>query len=521
VQLELPLDIAGMTPHRLPEEKTEQVSSTLESAVTSKKQTSTDKRITCTASTQKLKLSKKSGQDLTTTEKNLKPFWNELCQEMSNDLWSDIKTDWQDLDLSCSDGFANSTIQNSWFATTQNLVQKEKWWKTYWQSFTSSLADSTDSGNTSLKSKKIRVYPETELKMTWRKWLGASRYCYNAGMAILRDTYKEGLKLPSAYDLRKRVMSNIPEWVDSTPFNLCGAAVLDAHAAFKNTLKENKLTPKFRSCRQPVLSFKLQSKNWRGGTTYPTYKTESGVKLRELKVNPSEAIPEAIPSDFNITLDRGRWFITYTVEEEKLTNCHQQAIALDPGVRTFLTGFDGNKVIKLGNGSISRIVKLCKRLDRIQLKTAKAKGRKNKRKRFNLRKLARQLRIKIKNLIDECHKKVAGFLTSNYSQVIIPDFKSSSMVYRAKRKINHKTARSLLTWAHYRFKQRLVYQAIKRGSQVIEVTEEYTSKTCSKCGHIHRQLGGSKKFICLNCGHKIDRDANGSINIFLKTISGN
>lgn len=100
-----------------------------------------------------------------------------------------------------------------------------------------------DSGNTSLKSKKIRVYPETELKITWRKWLGASRYCYNAGMAILRDTYFEGLKLPSAYDLRKRVMSKIPEWVNSTPFNLRGAAVLDAHAAFKNTPKEHKLTP--------------------------------------------------------------------------------------------------------------------------------------------------------------------------------------------------------------------------------------------------------------------------------------
>lgn len=340
-------------------------------------------------------------------------------------------------------------------------------------------------------------------------------------MAILRDTYLEGLKLPGAYDLRKRVMSNIPEWVNSTPYNLRGAAVLDAHAAFKNTPFEHRHKPKFRSCRKPVWSFKLQSQNWKKGTTYPTHKTESGVRLKELKVNPSEEIPEVIPSDFKIALDRGRWFITYTVEEEKLTNSHQQAIALDPGVRTFLTGFDGNKVIEIGNGSISRIVKLCKRLDRIQRETAKAKGRDKKRERFKLRKLAQQIRIKIRNLVDECHKKTAAFLTSNYSQVIIPDFKTSSMVYKARRKINSFTARSLLSWAHYRFQQRLVHQAVKRGCQVIEVTEEYTSKTCSKCGHIHNKLGGSKKFICPNCSHKIDRDANGSINIFLKTISGN
>ncbi|MDJ0677674.1 MAG: zinc ribbon domain-containing protein [Calothrix sp. MO_167.B42] len=38
---------------------------------------------------------------------------------------------------------------------------------------------------------------------------------------------------------------------------------------------------------------------------------------------------------------------------------------------------------------------------------------------------------------------------------------------------------------------------------------------------IHSKLGGSKKFNCSNCNHKIDRDANGSINIYIKTISGN
>lgn len=517
-QLELPLGIVDTISNQSQIKKTELVSSTQELAVTRKKTTLTDKLTTYKVSTQKAKWSKKLDRDSTTTEKNLKPFWNESCQVMSNDLWSGIKTDLLDLGLNCSNGFVNSTIQNSWFAISQSLVQNEKWWKTYWQSFMSSHADCTDSENTRLKSKKIRVYPETELKQVWRKWLAASRYCYNSAIALLRDTYQLGEKLPSAYNLRSLVMSSIPEWVKSTPFNLRGAAAIDAHAAFKKT--KDKLNPKFRSCRNPVLSFKLQFSNWKKNITYPTHKTDSGIKLSTLKVNPSENIPQIIPSDFNIVLDRGRWFITYTTEEIKLENNNHQAIALDPGVRTFLTGFDGNKVIEIGKSSISRIVTLCKRLDKLQSEVTKAKGRDNKRKRFNLRKLVQQLRIKIKNLVDECHKKTACFLTSNYSQVIIPSFKSSDMVYKAKRRINSKTARNMLTWAHYRFKQRLKHQAAKRGSQVIEVGEEYTSKTCSKCGHVHRKLGGNKKFNCPNCAHKIDRDANGSINIYIKTISG-
>nr|WP_293079895.1 zinc ribbon domain-containing protein [Okeania sp. SIO3B5] len=37
----------------------------------------------------------------------------------------------------------------------------------------------------------------------------------------------------------------------------------------------------------------------------------------------------------------------------------------------------------------------------------------------------------------------------------------------------------MLNWAHYRFKQTLKFQALKRGATVIDVTEEYTSKTCT------------------------------------------
>jgi putative transposase len=64
----------------------------------------------------------------------------------------------------------------------------------------------------------------------------------------------------------------------------------------------------------------------------------------------------------------------------------------------------------------------------------------------------------------------------------------------------------------------LKHQAAKYGSVVVDVTEEYTSKTCSKCGHIHTKLGGSKKFKCPECGHNLDRDLNGAFNKILKAL---
>lgn len=92
------------------------------------------------------------------------------------------------------------------------------------------------------------------------------------------------------------------------------------------------------------------------------------------------------------------------------------------------------------------------------------------------------------------------------------------MTKKKKRKIRTKTARQMLTWAHYPFKQVLKNKAVLSGCQVIDVTEEFTSKTCTKCGHIHRKLGGYKLFKCPECGHTLDRDFNGALGIMLKAL---
>jgi predicted RNA-binding Zn-ribbon protein involved in translation (DUF1610 family) len=92
------------------------------------------------------------------------------------------------------------------------------------------------------------------------------------------------------------------------------------------------------------------------------------------------------------------------------------------------------------------------------------------------------------------------------------------MVKKGKRRRATKTARAMVTLSHYRFKQMLKHQAAKHGGFVVDVTEEYTSKTCSKCGHIHTKLNGSKIFKCPECGHTLDRHFNGACNILLKAL---
>ena len=88
------------------------------------------------------------------------------------------------------------------------------------------------------------------------------------------------------------------------------------------------------------------------------------------------------------------------------------------------------------------------------------------------------------------------------------------MTQRAGRRIRSKTARMMLTFRHFEFKQRLKWKAWLRGALVLDVNEAYTSKTLSWDGS---RLGGAKA-IRDDTGFGMDRDVNGARGIFLRAL---
>ncbi len=506
-QLELPLviDDTTSTPSLIQTAIQESESSTPESAHISKSQTLNGKPTICNPCSQTQNLSRKLDQDSTTNAKGFYPFWDKSCQEMSKKLWSATKTDLSGLVETLSSGSINKKIANSWFSTFVTYLQNEKWLRISLPSSMSSVAGSMDSESTNLLSKKIRVYPETALAKTWFQWISAARWCFNQAIAILK---KEKI---GKYDLRKTVMNMAPSWVIKTPYNPRQLAVFQAYEAHKAARKSGG-NAKFRSVREPVKSIRFQKNNWRKGTFYPT-------QTKGLRFKANEPIINKMHHEPTLVLDRGRWFICYAIDVPKLEPLNSElAIALDPGVRTFLTGFDGQEIWEVGLEDMGRIYRLASHLDRLLSRIGLSKGRQFKRLRYCLRKAAQKIRVKIRNLVDELHRKAANYLCTKYKVIFLPTFEVKNMVKRGKRRLSTKTARKMVTWSHYRFKQTLKHQAAKYGCVVVDVTEEYTSKTCSKCGHIHVKLGGNKRFACPSCGHNIGRDLNGAFNILLKAL---
>ena len=506
LQLELPLISDVMTSTVFLEKiKPESQPSTPECLQQSRKTISSDKLITSDHSIQKPKSTKILEEGLTSKEKGFLPFWDGSCQAISKQLWSDIKTGLQGSVLTSSNGSVSSKIANSWFSVDQTFLQNGKWLKISLPSSTSSVADSTDLENTNLLSKKIRVYPETALAKKWRTWIAASRWCYNQAISFLK-TERIG-----KYELRKRIMDSAPEWVSDQPYSPRELAIFQAVEAHK-AAKKAKGEAGFRSVKDTSQTIRFQVKNWKLGTFYPR-------DTKGLSFKSSEPILEVMQHEPTLSLINGQWFICYAIDAPKLDPIQSElSISLDPGIRTFMTGFDGHEILEIGKGDIGRIYRLARHLDKLMSRIGLSKGREFKRLRYRLRKAAAKIRIKIKNLVSELHKKAANYLTTKYKVIFLPTFETQQMVKKGKRKLATKTARAMVTLSHYRFKQTLKHQASKHGSVVVDVTEEYTSKTCSKCGHIHCKLGGSKKFKCPECGHTLDRDLNGAFNILLKAL---
>jgi len=192
---------------------------------------------------------------------------------------------------------------------------------------------------------------------------------------------------------------------------------------------------------------------------------------------------------------------------------------LDPGVRTFQTGYDpSGAVFGWGKGDMSRVMRLGYAID--QLVSRSTDKPLNSKKRKRLKKAEHRMRQRIKNLIKDCHRKWKKFLCESFDVILLPSFETSQMVTKEgpkRRKINSKTVRQMLTWSHYGFKQTLLSKAREYPWVDLRIVNEaYTSKTCTWCGVMNEKLGSSKIFHCKSCGTVVDRDYNGARNIYLK-----
>jgi len=331
--------------------------------------------------------------------------------------------------------------------------------------------------------------------------------------------------------------TKLPDWITAVPYDVRERGFNDAWLAYESVNHSNRSGEaaelKFRK-KNHLQSIVITEKNTRSNTFYPTFLG---------KITCNKSLSSA--GDTRLTHDNKGYYLNAIEKSSKrllavtmfgtislknydpLPTLDKQEIhktdsiiALDPGVRTFMTSYTPNSTSDIGNGACTRLY----RLRNLQARLRNKMKRVNSKKKRSIKKAHERISLKIKHLVDELHWKSINYITK-YDNVILPEFNVSKMIRRVnskgqRRKITKRTVKEMLLLRHYQFRQRLA-EKIKASNckRLWIVNEAYTSKTCGACGSIHDKLGGNKTFICPTCNVKLGRDVNGARNIFLKHVN--
>ncbi|CAG8607104.1 9496_t:CDS:2 [Racocetra persica] len=198
------------------------------------------------------------------------------------------------------------TIQRSWYSvrmSTLMIQNPESLPRIYYPSLLSSQQDTMDSdqlrtGNDKekLKTRKIQIYPTLEEREKLRKWMGTVRWTYNKVLEMLQD---------------------------------------------------DKDKMKYKTKKDRLQTISILARDWnRNRGEYAFLKT----------VIVSKRPPE-INHTVNVIMNRlGHFYMCISIPLNISNNqdgVKGKVISLDPGVHTFMTGYDPNgRVVEWGNGDI-------------------------------------------------------------------------------------------------------------------------------------------------------------------------
>lgn len=357
------------------------------------------------------------------------------------------------------------------------------------------------------------------------KMFGTHRAIYNKLVEVSGgDCYKLSKKdlaakyrgISQKHSMEKYLPSyhlEVPEEVMDSTYRDFVKAIEASKALFKSLKDKGEKTSfpslKFKSRKDNSSSIEIRSRTFKSSQNsrlrfFERYLGKEGILFKESlpDMNYSVRLQRTRDRKYYLCIPRVRSF------PKTETN---RVCAIDPGVRDFLTIYDPNGLTLGITDRKEKVFQRCLTIDRLQSQLSLEV---QKRKRFRLRARIYKLYQKVKRMINDLHQKCSKWLSTNYSEVLLPKFATSEMARKQKR-ISSKTSRAMLTWSHYKFKELVRVKMERTGGRLIDCTEPYTSKTCTVCGRINRKLTKQKTFECPSCSHVLDRDVNAARNIYL------
>ena len=383
-----------------------------------------------------------------------------------------------------------------------------------------------------IKTLKIKLKPNNKQQTKMFQFAGAKRFAYNWAIAKEQENYKNGGNFLSDNDLRKEFTqlkkTNGYKWLYSISNNVTKQAIKDACLSYKRFFKGYAKFPKFKSKKYDTPSFYVDNIKIKFTNTHvkleniSTSRKKNKAKLNWIRLCEKNKIPTDVKYiNPRVVYDGMSWFICVGIEypdnTETLTN---DGIGIDLGVKDL--AICSNGITYKNINKTQKIRKLEKRKRRLQRQISK-KYLINKKgdsycKTSNIIRSEKKL-LKLNHRLTDIrnnylHQVTSEIINRKPKFITIEDLNVSGMM-----KNKHLT-KAIQQQKLYEFRRQLEYKC-KWNNIELRIVDRYfpSSKLCHECGSIKKDLKLSDRiYVCLECGNKIDRDYQASLNLKDATI---
>ncbi|HFD8692085.1 TPA: RNA-guided endonuclease InsQ/TnpB family protein [Clostridium perfringens] len=382
---------------------------------------------------------------------------------------------------------------------------------------------------------KIEINPTNEQKSKIHQTIGVSRFIYNFYIARNKEIYEREGKFVSGMDFSKWLNNEyIPnnqemKWIKEVSSKATKQAIMNGDKAFRDFFKKAKGFPKFKKKKnQDVKAYfpKNNKSDWTIERHRVKIPTLGWVRLKEFGYIPINSMVKS----GTVSKKADRYYVSILVEERdikisnsnigiKISNTNNEGLGIDLGIKEFAVCSDGIKFKNINKTSI--VKKIEKKLKREQrklsrkyesLKTRNKNIREGRATSQNIQKQivkVQKLHQRLTNIrTDYINKIVFSIIKQKPSYITIEDLNVKGMMK------NKHLSKAIASQKFFEFKNKLVFKCKQNDVELRVVDRFYpSSKTCSNCGKVNKDLKLSDRLYRCDCGLAIDRDLNASINL--------
>ena len=367
-------------------------------------------------------------------------------------------------------------------------------------------------------AKKIRLYPTEEQEEKLWQSVGTARFIYKWTLNRQEENYKDGCKFIKDNDLRKEITQlkkGKLSWLNEVSNNVAKQSVKDCCNAYKNFFKGLCDKPKFKSRKKSKPSFyndnvKLKAK-------------EKSVLIEKVGwIKTKEQVPIDVKyTNPRISYDNKYWYLSVGIEVEQPTvQLTGESLGIDVGVKDLAICSNGMTFKNINKSKeVRRLKKVLKRKQRkVSRKYEMNKIEKGGedccqfKKTNNIIKLEKQIKLihrRLSNIrLNYIHQVTTKIVKTKPSRVVMEDLNIKGMMK------NKHLSKAVAEQCLYDFKMKMKYKCEFYRIEFVEANRYYpSSKLCSSCGSIKKDLKLKDRTYKCSCGLSINRDYNASINL--------